>query len=187
MREPSPWLAQLIALPIGIAVAAIIAVLWFRITPLRDAMPTFSISAMFYAMPTFSIPALLFVFVLITVVHELIHAVVHPMTGRSPHTILGFWPSKALFYAHYDGELTRNHFVVILLMPLFVISFLPLMVATLVGTSSGWLAFASTLNALMACVDMLGAGMLLIQIPRTAIVRNQGWRTYWRKHETVAA
>lgn len=134
-----------------------------------------------------SLPAMLLAFVVITVVHELIHAVVHPMAGRSSHTVLGFWPSRILFYAHYDGELSRNRFVAILLMPLFVISIVPLVVAALVGASSGWVAFASSFNALMACVDILGAGLLLFQIPATAIVRNQGWKTYWREHEKLAA
>jgi len=92
-----------------------------------------------------------------------------------------------LFYAHYDGELTRNRFVAILLMPLLVISVLPLVVAAVIGASSGWVVFASSLNALMACGDILGAGMVLFQVPSAAIVRNQGWRTYWRMHETNPA
>jgi hypothetical protein len=46
-----------------------------------------------------------------------VHALVHPMAGRSPHSILGFWSSLG-FYAHYDGEMSRNRLVAILLMPL---------------------------------------------------------------------
>jgi len=175
MREPSPWLAQLIGIPIGAIAAAIIAILWFVLTPLRDARPTLSY------------PTMLLALVVITIVHELSHAIVHPKAGCSSHTVLGFWPAKIVFYAHYDGELTRNRFVAILLMPLFVISIMPLVLAALVGASSGWLAFASSLNAFMACVDILGAGMLLFQIPATAIVRNQGWRTYWTEHVTLDA
>jgi hypothetical protein len=101
-------------------------------------------------------------FAALTAFHELLHIAAHPAAGRSSQSIVGFWPSRVLFYAHYDGELTRNRFVAILL-------------------SSGWIAFISTFNAFLACVDVLGAGMVLFQIPATAVVRNQGWRTYWRR------
>jgi hypothetical protein len=50
----------------------------------------------------------------LVVVHELIHAMVHPHGGKSDTTILGLWPSRLLFYAHYDGELTRYRFIAIL-------------------------------------------------------------------------
>jgi Putative zincin peptidase len=175
LREPSPWLAQLIALPIGVVAAATLAVFWFLVTPLGHVTPTISVSAFFLS------------FAGIVVVHELIHALGHPMAGRSSHSILGFWPSRVLFYAHYDGELSRNRFIAILLMPLVIISIVPLLVAAVIQVTSGWAAFISAFNALLACGDMLGAGMVLFQIPATRIVRNQGWRTYWRKHESHAA
>lgn len=168
MREPSPWLAQFLALPIGVIVASLVAFLWFFITPLRAVTPTASIASF------------LITFVGIVVVHELIHAAVHPRAGRSPHSILGFWPSRVVFYAHYDGELSRNRFVAVLLMPLLVISIVPLLIAAATQMTSGWAAFVSAFNALLACVDILGAGMVLFQIPANATVRNQGWRTYWR-------
>ena len=38
------------------------------------------------------------------VIHELIHASLHPEHGRSHSSILGFWPSRLLFYAHFDGQ-----------------------------------------------------------------------------------
>jgi hypothetical protein len=174
LREPAPWLFQFIAFPVGIITAALVTVLWFVITPLQAATPKVSW------------PAFLLWFAGIVVVHELIHAAVHPMTGRSPRSILGFWPSRLLFYAHYDGSLPRNRFVAILLMPLLIISFTPLLIAVATQITSGWLAFISSFNALLACGDMLGAGMVLFQIPADAVVRNQGWRTYWRENHAMA-
>src|SRR6185503_13338146 len=104
----------------------------------------------------------------------------HPGSGDSADSVLGFWPSRLLFYAHYVGELTRARFIAILLMPLLIISFVPLVVCAIIGHSSGLLAFSSALNALCACGDIFGVGLLLFQIPSDARVRNQGWRTYWR-------
>jgi hypothetical protein len=167
-QAPSPMLENLLALPIGVVAAVIVAALWFLVTPLRDITPTMSL------------PASLLTFAGFVVVHELIHALVHPMAGLSRHSILGFWAWLG-FYAHYDGEMSRNRLVACLLMPLLIISLVPLLVSAVTQASSGWVAFVSALNALGACVDMLLAGSVLFQIPATAIVRFKSWRIYWRE------
>lgn len=177
LRQPSPWMALWVALPIGIVAAGVVAVLWLAMTPLQVHDVT----------STMSLRGFLVSFAGMVVVHELIHVAVHPMSGRSPHTIVGIGGPSTGVYAHYDGEMTRNRFVAIFLMPLFVISFVPLLVAAVAQVSSGWVAFVSAFNAFAACVDLLDAGLILFQIPATAIVRQQGLRTYWREHETLAA
>jgi len=173
-QAPSPMFENLLALPFGAVAAAIVAALWFLVTPLRDITPAMTL-------PTF-----LLLFASLVVVHELIHALVHPMAGLSPHSILGFWASLG-FYAHYDGEMSRNRLVACLLMPLFIISIVPLVVSAAAQVSSVWVAFVSALNALCACVDMLLAGLILYQIPANRIVRFKSWRIYWRERDTSAA
>ena len=165
---------NLLALPIGVVAAVTVAALWFLVTPLRDITPAMSL------------PAYLLLIAGFVVVHELIHALVHPMAGLSPHSILGFWASLG-FYAHYSGEWSRNRLVACLLMPLLIISIVPLLVSAVTQVSSGWVAFVSAFNALCACVDMLLAGLLLFQIPATAIVRFKSSRIFWREHDTSAA
>ena len=170
LRYPSPWMEKLVVFPIGIVAAVVVAVLWFAITPLQIRDVT----------STMSLPGFLVSFAGIAVVHELLHVAVHPMSGRSPHSTVGFWPWGMLFYAHYDGEVTRNRFLAILVMPLFVISFVPLLVAAVAQIAWGWVAFISVFNAFLACADILIAGMVLFRTPATAIVRDQGGRFYWR-------
>jgi hypothetical protein len=174
LNEPSPWLAQLIAVPIGIAAALLLLFFWIVFTPIRQFAGPLSLFGLFVALAA------------IVVVHELIHAAVHPNAGRSPRSILGFWPAMLVFYAHYDGEITRNRFVAILLMPLVVISLLPLLFAVVAQVDIHWMALVSAFNALLASVDIFGAGMVWFQVPANAIVRNQGWMTYWREPETAA-
>jgi hypothetical protein len=167
---------KLVFLPVGIVAAVVVAVLWLAITPLQVQEVT----------STMSLPGFLVSFAGIVVVHELLHVTVHPMSGRSLHSIVGFGRSIG-FYGHYGGEMTRNRFLAILLMPLVVISFVPLLVAAVAQVASGWVAFISVFNAFLACADILDAVLVLFQIPATAIVRQQGWRTYWKEHETLAA
>ena len=193
LREPPPWLVQFIAFPIGCLTAMLIAVLWFAITPLGDPASRFSPSpSAFIAVIWFTITplwdatftmnplALLVSFVGLIAVHELVHAAVHPMAGRSPHSILGFWPKCGAFYAHYDGELGRNRFLAIALMPLLVLSILPLLLSAAIHSACAWLALLSAINALAGCGDVLGISLVLFQIPADGILRNQGWWTFWR-------
>ena len=174
LRQPSPWLEKLLLIPIGVVAAVVVAELWFLVTPLRDITSAVSL------------PAFVLSFAGMVVVHELIHALVHPMAGRSPHSILGFGPSVG-FYAHYNGELSRNRLVAILLMPILIISIVPLLVSAITQVSSGWAAIVSAFNAFCACADMLEAGLVLFQIPATGIVRYRSLRIYWREHDTLAA
>ena len=177
LRQPSPWIALFVAFPIGIVAAGVVAGLWLAMTPLQVHDVTSALS----------LRGLLVSVAGMVVVHELIHVAVHPMSGRSPDTIVGIGGPTTGIYAHYDGEMTRNRFVAILLAPLVVISFVPLLVAAVAQASWGWVAFISSFNAFGACMDILDAGLILFQIPATAIVRQPGLRIYWREHETSAA
>lgn len=168
-QPPAPWIENLLALPIGVVAGVTVAGLWFLVTPLRDITPAMSL------------PGFLLLFAGLVVVHELIHALVHPMAGLSAHSILGFWASLG-FYAHYDGEMSRNRLVACLLMPLVIISIIPLLVSAVTQVSYGWVAFVSAFNAVCACVDVLQAGSVLVQIPASAIVRFKSWRIFWREH-----
>ena len=167
LREPTPWVMQFFALPLGIVACLGVAALWFFLTPLREL--------------SFDSPiTVLTAFVAIIPIHELIHAAVHPRSGMSTSSILGFWASRLLFYAHYLGELSRGRFIAILLMPLLIISFVPIIACAITGRSSPLLAFTSILNALFACGDLFAVGLLLFQVPSDATVRNQGYQTFWR-------
>jgi hypothetical protein len=128
--------------------------------------------------------ALVLSFPALVVVHELLHAVVHPGWGLSHRTILGAWPARLLFYAHYSGPLSRNRFLCVFAMPFLIITVLPLGLAAcglkLPDLMTWAVAWGSTLNALAAGGDYFGILLISLQVPRAAIVQNQGWRTYWK-------
>ncbi|MGD0351572.1 MAG: DUF3267 domain-containing protein [Verrucomicrobiota bacterium] len=170
LHEPNPWMMQLFAIPLGIVAFIAVGALWFYGTDKKTSIFE----------PAISLAPILVSIVILIVVHELIHAMVHPQFGRSRQSILGFWPSRLLFYAHYDGELSRNRFVAILAMPTVVITFMPLIVTIVLNLSCGLIAWISTWNILFACGDLFGIILLLSQVPSDATCRNQGWRTYWK-------
>jgi hypothetical protein len=167
LREPTPWVMQLFALPVGIALGAAVLGIWLWGTPIDAA--------------SFEAPwACLLALLALVPAHELIHFAMHPRKGGPESSVLGFWPSRVLFYAHYFGELSRTRFIAILLMPLLVLTVLPLIVCCILGKASTILIVVSTINALAACGDVFGVLVLLFQVPARAVVRNQGWRTYWK-------
>lgn len=168
-QPPSPRMQNRLSLPIGVAAAVTMATLWFLVTPLRAVKPAIS-----------SLPVFLLLLAGLVVVHEPIHVLVHPMAGFSPRSTLGFWSALG-FYAHYDGELSRNRLVASILMPLVIISIVPLLVSAVTQVASGWVAFISAFNAFCSSVDIMLAGSVLLRIPATAIVRFKSWRIYWRE------
>jgi hypothetical protein len=175
--EPSPCLLQVVALPIGLLVSGGVAWCWAQ---LLDTRLNFSSPA---ALLRFVL-LLVLAFPLLVVVHELVHAAIHPHMGRSPATIVGMWPTRMVFFAHYDGVLSRTRFLAIFVMPVLALTFVPLALWAILCPAAptvGWLlAWCGIWNALFSCGDLVGMVLVLAQVPGGATVRNQGWKTYWR-------
>jgi hypothetical protein len=168
LKEPTPWLVQLLALPIGLALAALFLHLWVHLAPAIIHNLSTILNSIFIGIP-FTI-----------IIHELIHTLAHPQNGRSDNTILGFWPSKMVFYAHYGGILSKQRFITILVLPFIFISILPLILCIFFSIDSYFLMFVSVFNALCSCVDLLGVIIIFFQVPSAAIMRNKVWKTYYR-------
>ena len=173
IKEPSPWLAQLFALPIGFTLAALFLYLWVHLTPATGYNFAATLIHIFIGIP-FTV-----------IVHELIHTLAHPQNGRSDNTILGYWPSKMIFYAHYDGILSKQRFIAILVLPFIFISILPLLLCIFFSIDSSFLMFVSVFNTLCSCVDLLGVIIIFFQVPPAAITRNKVWKTYYRIPENL--
>jgi hypothetical protein len=176
VREPNPMMMQLLALPMmfvlmavwGLAVLMLVGpdLVFSELSGLAGNWGAYLLCGGF--------------FFLLIPLHELLHALVHPGWGFSPRTIIGFWMSKGLFYAHYDGIMPRNRFLLILLAPYLVMGVL----ATIgVAAFPEWrpvlLAF-SFWGSILPCGDFVGVIIVLFQIPARAVVQNMGWKTFWK-------
>lgn len=176
LREPGPMVMQLIAFPLGALSAFLVGYSWSR-------LGTTSAVDFGHGNALRLILALLLSFPVLIIVHELLHAVVHPHFGRSSATVIGAWPSRMMFYAHYAGPLTRERFLLVFAFPSLIITVLPLLVAACGLVPQEWLFWAawySTWNAFFACGYLFGIVIVLLQIPRAASVRNKSWFTYWK-------
>ena len=166
LKEPGPIVMQCFALPLGILFCALMIWLWVRWTPVTENPVTYPLLLAIVMLSVFP-------------VHELLHLVMHPKFGMSDKSFLGVWPSRMILYAYYTDILSRNRFLAIFGMPIMILSVLPLLICSMIGYASVTIAFMSCFNVFAAAGDIFGIFILLFQVPNRAIVRNQGWRTYW--------
>lgn len=179
IREPGPFLLQILAIPVALVTLALLGGLFALAFPPGSSVgspPSIS----------FSLWTLAFILIFLIPVHEMIHAFCTPQMGFTDHTLIGIWPAKLLFYAYYDGPMSRSRFLITFLGPFVILSLLPI-----AGIALGrWyplpnevafhLMLLSFLNGAAASGDLIGFVLVLFQIPSTATVRNFGWRTFWK-------
>src|SRR5690606_17377367 len=118
-----PLLMQVIALPVAVVTGTIVLIAWNVLAgPLSLQLGADS-APIAFAFALLSFPAVI-------IVHELIHAAVHPRWGLSRASVIGAWPSKLLFYAHYSGPLSRDRFLAVFIAPFVAITLVPLLLAS---------------------------------------------------------
>jgi len=169
LDEPSPEELKRRAPPVAAVSALTVAILWILTV---DVTRIEWLVAVLSAVVWF--PGLI-------ALHEAVHALLHPHFGVSRNTIVGYWPQHVFFYAAYLGEMSRERLACMILAPLVVLSFGPLLIALFTEVTSGITVSMSVTNAMLSCGDLIGVFYLIRGSPRKAIVRNKGWRTYWRK------
>lgn len=174
LREPSPLLLNLIATPLGFGLAILAALGW----GITDVQLQFSGTSPFA--PLYFLGWVLAGFAALVLVHEMIHAFGYPRFGFTADTLIGVWPSKMLFYAVYLGELPRNRWLLVYLLPLLVITVLPLAICRAFGLNQPIVAAFSIANALFAGGDVTCFLLIIAQVPATARMCNQGWSTFWK-------
>lgn len=119
-------------------------------------------------------------FLLALAIHEGVHLIAHPGYGLSKDSVVGIWPARGVAYAHYDGEIGRNRFIVMAALPFVVLSLLPVALFWATGRVNLWLAFLALFNGIGSAFDLVVIAICLRQIPSNGVLRNKGWETYWR-------
>jgi hypothetical protein len=70
--------------------------------------------------------------------------------------------------------------VVVGITPFIVLSVVPIIIGLCFSVAPFWLVALSTVNAFGASGDLIGAGLLALQVPASGRVRNKGRDTWWR-------
>jgi hypothetical protein len=182
IREPSPIAVQVIALPVAIGLLGFLGGLLFLALP----QGVFSIITVAVAVTKINVWGIVIICALLIPAHELVHALCHPRFGLSQNTIVGVWPTRLVFYAHYEGPMSRNHFAWVFVGPFVVLSLVPIGIIALLRAVPlspnvvACLVILSLINGAASAGDLIGLLLILFQIPGSATVRNRGWKTFWK-------
>jgi hypothetical protein len=173
LREPSVAVLISLAMVLAMLLVLLLGGLWLgAIRPRLPDSASVNLDLRVAAVAILAICVLL-------LAHELLHALA--LVGASDgHTVLGFWPSRFLFYAQRLGEVGRIRSVVVGLAPFAVLSLAPFALAPLFPKAVGWLALLSVANGAGSAADLIGVALIILGTPRGAVIRNQGYETWWR-------
>jgi hypothetical protein len=173
LREPKAGLFFALATVFAVVLALAFGGVWLAL--LRPRVPdSLTLNIDLAALALF-----LGVMAALIVVHEALHAIVLAGAGDGD-VVIGVWPSRFVVYAGRFGEVGRARSLAVGLAPFVVLSVLPFALAPLVHGIAGWLAALSVLNAAGSAGDLIGVALIVIGTPRGAIIRNQGYDTWWR-------
>ncbi len=143
-------------------------------------VPVVSITVLLKLPKTENIWILLILIVLLIPLHEFIHALFHPDFGFSNRTIYGYSASYRIFYAYYQGAISKRRLMISAIAPLFLLTIIPLIICFLLGITYWAIILFSLLNALGCFIDFYGFFRLLVIVPNGAIIRRQNDKAYWK-------
>jgi hypothetical protein len=175
LREPSFGRMMLMALPLSVLLAAGVSLAWGAVARVRGIEGEFG-----GAVTPAAALLVLVAFVALLVVHESLHAAALPAAGLSAATTLGFWPKTLTPYVSYTGELPRNRHILVGVTPFLVLSVAPIVVGLCFAVVPPWAVALGMANAFGASGDLIGSGLVALQVPSAALVRSKGRETWWR-------
>lgn len=122
--------------------------------------------------------AALLLLLFLTLLHELLHAVLIPNFIKSEITCWGVELRGG--FVSTTEELSKSRFIIISLAPYIILSlFLPVALQ-LLGLLNSLLSFAAFFNALGASIDILGLSIVALQVPTNARIISNGSETFYK-------
>jgi hypothetical protein len=122
---------------------------------------------------------ILFIF-LIVPIHELAHAAGFKGGVMSRQVVFGFYPKVLGCYAHYDGHIPRNRYVIVAALPFLILTIIPLALVAGFGLDHRSLTALVIANGLASSLDLLTIVIVLRETPRRSVLMNSGMKTYWK-------
>jgi len=175
LKEPKFGWMVLMALPVSVLVVSGLSFLWSLALRMRGA----PLAAQGVVTPGVA-GIIVLGFAALIIAHEFLHLLALPRLGMGADTVLGFWPQTMTPYVAYEGETSRARQIVVGLAPFVALSVVPLLAGTLFGPPPLWMVMMSLLNGVGASADIVGAALVVSQVPRLGRVRSKGLATWWR-------
>ncbi len=115
---------------------------------------------------------------LLLILHEFLHLVFIPNFIESEKTFVGF----TLFggFVITEEEIIKLRYIIITIAPFIIISVILPLLVSMCGLLTTTLKFLILLNAMASSVDMLNLLLILKQVPKHAILKSNGPKTYWK-------
>lgn len=168
LRVPrlSVWALHLVALPVGVAMAALFFIAWAVIAPR-------------YNVEFQPLPHVIGAFSLVVIAGAFVQAFAYPGYGFTKETIIGLWPSRFTPYTAHSTTVNRCHVISASVLPFLTLAVFPLLFASVFRISSGWLVFVSCSAAATFGTNVLHA-LPIYRLPSTGVFAGRGFQVYWR-------
>lgn len=174
LLKPEADLATALELAIGATLCSAVFTLWVVATPLG-----------FASLDHFAHTTIVAIAIVVAPLHEVMHVLAFPRLDGGPRAVVRF-SLRLTLYASYDGVVSRERFLVVLVAPLAVVSLLPVLLASLSATTPGPLLVISLLNALASSGDVLTFILVACQVPRGCELRVGTDKLAWKHRQAVA-
>ncbi|MEX1307969.1 MAG: DUF3267 domain-containing protein [Eubacteriales bacterium] len=180
MKEPSMEKLLLIAFPVGLFVCCVLFFLAQVFTQTQLKIFYFlDIGLPEIAEIILFIVGFVVFNVLITVLHEGVHALFFPEGIRSERVGFGFHKTGA-FFAFYTEALSKNRMIITMLMPFVLFTLLPWLLVIILDCNIPLLMMALLYHAFLASGDLVGLYLVIKNTPRNSVLKNKGYYTYYK-------
>lgn len=118
--------------------------------------------------------------IILIVGHEAIHLLGFPQFGLNSNTLVGIWLEAGSPYVQHTMPMSRNRFLIVLLLPFLFLSVLPFALAYNDIGPINQLSWISVLNCVGAGSDIFISAQILRTVSSRAKVLESGNSLYWQ-------
>jgi len=155
---------------VGISAAACLALIWKIL--FDESLP--------FGSPTWN--EIVISSVILIFGHEAVHLLGFPNFGLNSKTIIGIWPQAGSPYVQYTSPMSRNKFLVMLILPVLILSILPFFLAYNKIGFIDQLSWISVLNCIGAGSDLLIFFRIISTVPAKSSVIESEKSLLWQRN-----
>ena len=179
LKEPSNLgIATLLSAPfIFINGAISMVILLYLYPPLKEFLNSQQGFSLSFEVNLFTLIYFVSIFVFMAI-HEFFHACFIPNILKSDRI---YWGINALYgFVYTTEEIRKGRFIIISIMPFILLSVILPLILNVLGWLNGYTILLCLINAMGSCVDCLNICLVLIQVPNSSYIVNNGVETYFK-------